>query len=75
MKKFRLISWILWGLSIVVAITLALMHRKDLTLIPNITMWIFLICGNVSNVLITHKELKERGRYMKKFKIIKVKEY
>lgn len=38
-------------------------------------MWIFLICGNVSNVLITHKELKERGRYMKKFKIIKVKEY
>jgi hypothetical protein len=55
-KKFRLISWILWGLSIVVAITLALMHRKDLTLIPNITMWIFLICGNVSNALIIHKK-------------------
>lgn len=64
MKTFRLTSWIIWGLSIVVAITLAVLHRKDLTLIPNIIMWISLICGNIGNILAANQKLNERIKYL-----------
>lgn len=65
MKTFRLISWILWGLSIILAIIFALMKQKDLVVVVNISMWMFLVCGNVGNYLVfkkNFKEIKERLR-------------
>jgi hypothetical protein len=65
MKTFRLISWILWGLSIILAIIFALMKQKDLVVVANISMWIFLVCGDVGNHLVfkkNFKEIKERLR-------------
>lgn len=65
MKTFRLISWILWGLSIILAIIFALMKQKDLVVVENTSMWIFLVCGNVGNHLVfkkNFKEIKERLR-------------